>query len=311
VLGSGLMLSQVVYDRALIESACGAEAALYAERKHRGGRSGKQGASFEASYATYRIALAGCLACRGTSQDDVWFQGQTGGFIDDLAIVTVETTAFTQAKSGAASWTGGDHPLADDFRMQRQLDAAAGRRANYELVVSSDDHAAAMLKSRPDDLDDVVVTTFRCIGDNWLNLFTAHPELEEALDAISVRRPQRIVREQTFQAILGWWLHHGCRGSLRDMMLELAERPDALVRVPGPDYELPTDVVAALQGVASLSWSISGRHFAYAVGNLRGWAAFLCGSRPFSRFEQFIREQRPTEWKRVIEELRTEPDDAG
>jgi hypothetical protein len=251
------------------------------------------------------------VGCLGTSQEDVWFQGQTGGFVDDLATVTVQETAFAQAKSGVATWTGGDHPLADDFRMQRQLDAAAGRRANYELVVSSDDHADAMLKSRPDDLDGVAVTAFRCTADNWLNLFADHPELEEALDAISVRRPQRIVREQTFQAILGWWLHHGCRGSLRDMMLELAQRPDALVRVPGPNYELPTDVVVALQGVAGLSWSISGRHFAYAVGSLKGWAAFLCGSKPFRRFEQLMVEQRPVEWKRVVEELRTEPDDAG
>ena len=125
-------------------------------------------------------------------------QSQTGGFIDDLATVTARETILAQAKSGAAAWTGGDHPLADDFRMQRQLDAGAGRHATHELVVASDDHADAMRKTRPEDLNDVAVTAFRCMGDNWLGLFAAHPELEEALDVISIRRPQRIVREQTF-----------------------------------------------------------------------------------------------------------------
>jgi hypothetical protein len=179
------MLGAVEYDPALIESVCGAEAAAYAARKHRGGRSGQQGASFETAYATYRIALAGREASLDAkSQDDVWFQSQTGGFIDDLATVTACETALSQAKSGTAAWMGGDHPLADDFRMQRQLDVAAGCQVNYELVVSSEDHADAMRKARPQDLNDVAVTVFRCTGDNWLGLFSAHPELQEALDVI-------------------------------------------------------------------------------------------------------------------------------
>lgn len=304
------MLGPIHYDPASIERVCGAQAAAYAAHKHQGGRSNQQGASFETAFAAYQIALVGRQAClEPEACDDAWFQAQTGGFIDDLATVTVQATTLAQAKSGTASWTGGDHPLADDFRMQRELDREAGRPARYELVVASDERADAMRESRPGDLAEVKITAFRCEVDHWLDLFTSHPELREALDAISLRRPQTIVREQTFQLILGWWLHHGCRGSLLDMMSELAERPDALVRVPGPDYALPSEVVAALANVAGLVWAIKGRHFAYEVGNLKGWAAFLCGSEHFRRFEHFMLEQRPTEWKRVVEELRTEADD--
>jgi len=304
------MLGPIHYDPATIERACGVHAAAYAARKQRGGRSNQQGSSFETAYAAYRIALAGYRACQEPeAEDDIWFQAQTGGFIDDLAIVTAQDTALAQAKSGVVSWHAGDHPLADDFRLQRQLDQEAGRTARYELVVASDEYAGAMHASRPDDLADISVTAFRCDGKNWLDLFVAHPDLREALDAISLRRPQTIVREQTFQLILGWWLHHGCCGHLRAMMLELAERPDALVRVPGPDYALSAEVAAALANVVGLVWSISGRHFAYEVGNLKGWAAFLCGSDRFQRFERFMLEEHPTEWKRVVEELRTESDD--
>lgn len=40
----------------------------------------------------------------------------------------------------------------------------------------------------------------------------------------------------------------GFRGSL---MATLAERPDALVHIPGPDYRLPADVAAALSGASA------------------------------------------------------------
>lgn len=304
------MLGPVKHDPALIERVCGAAAAVYASRKQRGGQSGQKGVLFETAYASYRIALAGHRAClEEPSGTDVWFQSQTGGFVDDLAVVTGNETTLTQAKGGAVAWSSGDHPVADDFRMQRQLDAAAGRQASYELVVSSDAHVTAMTDTRPGDLEKVAVIPFRCTGQDWLGLFAAHPELEQALDTISIHPPRRIVREQTFQAIVGLWLHRGCRGSLLDLMTTLAERSDALVRIPGPDYQLPSDVAAALAGASDLTWSIKGRHFSYAVGSLTGWAAYLCGSEPFNRFERFMVEQTPTDWKPVVRELRREPGD--
>ena len=118
-----------------------------------------------------------------------------------------------------------------------------------------------------------------------------------------------MLSDLTFQAIVGLWLHRGCRVSLLDLMTTLAERPDALVRVPGPDYRLPADVAAALAGASGLTWSIKGRHFSYAVGSLTGWAAYLCGSELFNRFERFMVEQTPTDWKPVVRELRREPGD--
>lgn len=304
------MLGPILYDLDAIERACGAQAAAYAARKQQGGQSNQSGASFEIAYAANRMALAGGRACREPeSNEDVWFQAQTGGFVDDLAVVTAQKRTLTQARSGHAQWTGGDHPLEDDFRMQRQLDQQAGYPASYELVVASDEHAKLMRASRPDDLAEVEVNVFSYVNDHWLDLIGARPDLQEALDTISLRQPLPIHREQTFQLILGWWVHHGCRGSLRTMMLELAERPDALVRVPGPDYVLSGEVAAALANVPGFAWSIRGRSFFFQIGALKGWAAFLCGSDRFRRFERFMLEEHPTEWKRVVEELRTESDD--
>jgi hypothetical protein len=209
-------------------------------------------------------------------------------------------------RRAAVSWTAGEHPLATDFRLQDMLDKAENREAFYELVVSTDELRVVMEESRPSDLSGVDVTVFRGAGDDLLGLLGRQPELVEALDRISLRQPQDIVREQTFQAILGAWVHSGGKGRLKDILATIAARPDALVRVPGPDYELPAAVVEALQRVPGLRWRISGMHLSYEVGRLKGWAAYPCGSKMFREFERFLTDSGTKHWMDVVSALRRE-----
>ena len=163
----------------------------YAVNKRRGGLAGQQGWRFEVLYAAYRIAAEANRACiNNEAGEDVWFQDQVGGFIDDLAVVTERGAELSQAKSGAVSWTASEHPLATDFRLQDMLDKAEGREAFYELVVSTDEVRVVMEESRPSDLSGVDVTVFRGAGDDLLGLLGRQPELVEALDRISLRQPQ-------------------------------------------------------------------------------------------------------------------------
>jgi hypothetical protein len=99
----------------------------------------------------------------------------------------------------------------------------------------------------------------------------------KALDGLSLRAPQDIVREQTFEAILGAWVHSPGQACLAQILTDLAARPDALVRVPGPDFEVRADVAEVLRGVRGFTWKTVGMHLYYDVaGRLNGWAAFLC-----------------------------------
>lgn len=305
------MPGPIFYDPAAIRRLCGEEGAAYAGRKQRGGRAGQVGWRFEALYAAYRIALQARAEYQaGGTGRGVWFQDQVGGFVDDLAVVAGEAVTLSQAKSGQVGWNAGVHPLAEDFRLQALLDADAGRAASYELVVATDAAREAMLAGRPPGLGDVAVTAFRAAGPDIPALLAAHPELAEALDAVSLRKPSDIVREQTFQAVLGAWVHSEGDACLADLLDRLAGRPDALVRVPGPDHVLPERVVERLGAVRNLAWRVVGRHFWYeaggARGRLTGWAAHLCGTPGFERFERFLVEEQPTRWLDVVRELRRE-----
>lgn len=302
------MPPQFEYDADTIKRACGVDAAHYAKNKKRGGLASHGGLRFEVLYAAHRIAIEANMACSaGETAQDIWFQDQVGGFVDDLAVVAPSATTLSQVKSGTVSWTAGEHSLAEDFRLQGRLDRALCRPVSYELVVPTDDTAELMRKSRPSDLMPVAVTVFRAVGDDLQGLFRRQPELATALDGISLRPPQDIVREQTFEAILGAWVYSRGQGFLTQILRNLAARPDALVRVPGPNYELRADVAEALQSVRGFTWTTEGMHFRYGVGGrLSGWAAFLCDSESFRAFEDFLLESRPTRWTEVVSALRKE-----
>jgi hypothetical protein len=302
------MAGFVHYDASAIRQACGENGAVYAANKQRGGRAGENGWRFEVLYAAYRITLQMHAECEaGGTGSDILFQPQTGGFVDDLAVVRGRKITLSQAKSGQVSWGGGDHPLAEDFRLQAKLDASLGRSSSYELVVSTPSTGSSILASRPRDLEHVEVTTFRANGPDVLALLAHHAELAVALDGISLRKPAAIVREQTFQAVLGAWVHSPGGVCLADLIGQLASRPDALVRVPGPDYVLPEPVVECLLRVANFSWRVVGRHFEYTVrGGLSGWAAELCGTQGFARFERYLLDTQPTTWVAIVRELRRE-----
>src|ERR1700733_11468708 len=100
------MALQLEYDANSIKRVCGADAAQYAENKKRGGLASQRGLRFEILYAAHRIAVEGNMAClAGETVQDIWFQDQVGGFVDDLAVVAPSATTLSQVKSGAVSWT--------------------------------------------------------------------------------------------------------------------------------------------------------------------------------------------------------------
>ena len=164
-----------------ITAHCGADAAIYARNKNRGGRNNTQGASYEAQFGAMRAAEALADALRtGDDGRTTWLEEQRLCFVDDLIIDSPGNRRLSQLKSGAVSWSGGKHPVADDFRLQAKLDAALGVAASYELVVSDSDLRSALAADRPDDLTVDVVRFART--DDLDKLFDEHPHWEARTD---------------------------------------------------------------------------------------------------------------------------------
>ncbi|UEM21860.1 hypothetical protein JL100_003575 [Skermanella mucosa] len=283
-----------------IRRICGESAAAYARNKNRGGRSSAQGRDYELLYGTYRITMKAAKEVEAERfGDDIFFGDQLLCFVDDLVVQTAEGRVHSQLKSGGVWWNGGDHPVAEDFRLQKMLDDAIGAAPQYELVVSDADRRGALEDARPDDVAAVKVVMFSS-DKSFDALATAHPELVDALDCISARREHRAVsREQMFQLLLGAWTQSTGSVNLRNFINKAAAAPLALVAPMEPPYIMPEEAAEVLSAIAGFSFEIHRNQFSYRIRGLSGYAAYHCHTKWFSDFVQFLLAKRPG----TIEEL--------
>jgi hypothetical protein len=287
-----------VYSSEQIEAATGADGLAYARNKNRGGRSSAKGRDFEIAYGAYRIALAAASALRsGELGEGVSFRDQVMCFVDDFVELTPTSRTFAQLKSGVAHWGGGDHPLADDFRLQSALDRALGVEARYALVVGDEGRREALLASRPSDLADVEVLSFP-EGLDDRALIHRLRDLSEALSELSPREPEDVVREQVWRMLLGSW--HGSRGdqNLSDVVDAAAEGPGAVVSPMRPPYELSEAAKIALDNVPGFRFYVRRNFFVYEAlsGLQRGIADHHCHTPQFEAFVTKLIEDRPTDF---------------
>lgn len=287
-----------MYDSATIESTLGSDAANYAQNKNRGGRSSAKGRDFETSYGAYRIALAAAEAhAKGDDGTKVTFHDQVLCFVDDFITGRVTGRTLEQLKSGGASWNTGDHPLSDDFRMQRLLDAASGITAAYRLVVSNEAQRAALTASRPGDISEVDVLAFP-EGLSDVDLIAKLTDLSDALAALSPRPPERVAREQVWRMLLGTWIGSTGDQTLEALVNQAAHGPGGVVAPLKPPYAMPTDAKKVLDNVPGLRFYIHKNFFGYEWrdGMQRGVAEYHCHTVQFDSFVQALVRAAPTDF---------------
>jgi hypothetical protein len=285
-------LRMIEYPEDLVRKVCGAAAATYVANKSRGGRNNANGRDYEVMYGAFRIVLLAAEALRaGDRGSQTTVADQLRCFVDDLAIDSPAQRTLSQVKSGAASWTAGEHPVADDFRSQRRLDREIGLSPVYELVVADRDRQRVLLDSRPEDVEANV--TFFCDASKLCDLSREHPELLDALDELSARPPRSLVREQTFQTFVGAWFTSNGPVTLASVVNKASTGPDALIRPLGESYSLPANVAAALEAIPDFEFEIRRNHLWYGCKGLEGYAAYHCLSDGFREFERFVLERRP------------------
>jgi hypothetical protein len=289
-----------LYEKATIEAVLGAKAATYAGNKNRGGRNNAKGATYESYFAAARLAslMAQALAA-GNNGADTWVQEQQLCFIDDLIVDQPGERRFSQLKSGATtSWTGGDHPIGDDFRMQRSLDESLSINGAYELVVPTAEQRGALEADMP---ADVVADVVHFPAERDLSaLIEGDAELASALDAIAIWDPQASVRRKAFETLLAAWVTSPEKISLADFAVHAATGPGPVTTVLGPEYVLPDAVRDHLSTLPGLDFAIRKKHLYYRFGAFTGYSAFRTGTPAFTRFEEYVVTDRPGPFEVIV-----------
>lgn len=286
----------IVYSDANIEAVAGADGLHYAKNKNRGGRSSAKGRDFEIVYGAYRIALAAAEALQnGFPGTELAFHDQLLCFVDDFVSSGPDGRTLAQLKSGAANWSGGAHPLEDDFRMQASLDAACGVAARYELVVGTDAERDLLVASRPCDLSGVSVISFPgTLSD--IKLIQRLEDLADALAELSPRPSERVVREQVWRMIVGTWLSSRGDQTLQAIIDAAGHGPGAIVAPLRAPYEFPAEAKNALDNVDGLRFNIHKNFFVYEAlgGAMHGIADFHCYTPQFEAFVSDLMTSKPT-----------------
>jgi hypothetical protein len=287
-----------LYSEANITDVAGAGGLTYAKNKNRGGRSSAKGRDFEIVYGAFRIALEAAEAIKtGALGADISFHDQVCCFVDDFVTTRPTGRTFAQLKSGGASWTGGEHALADDFRLQAKLDSHCGVPASYELVVGDDARRTALIEAQPSDLSAVSVISFPGELPD-LELINELDALATALAELSPRSDERIVREQVWRMLMGTWQSSRGDKTLAEIINAAATGPGAIVAPMLPAYELPTPAKKALDKVGGLRFYVQKNFLTYEAlgGKQRGVADYHCHTPQFEAFMAELIEQQPTDF---------------
>lgn len=282
----------------------GVERLRYARNKHRGGQSGRKGTRYEDYFATYRIAEVAAEHANSDGEKPEWprIEGQAVGFVDDLVIVTVVDSQHSQCKNSAAiSWAGGEHPIADDFEMQRALAMATGKpNPTMELVVSDSALAEELRKSIPDKIGAYSSVRLFPYATTAHRLVLEDKGIQGTLSHLTrVENPELDELSAAFQAILLSWIETDAQCSMGELIDRARKQSPQLLRTfPVTDgvEHLRSEFVTALASVNNLKYSVKRGFFSWHSSGTSGTFEHECGSAEFARFQERVIKHAPSDF---------------
>lgn len=282
-----------MYTHDDIRLACGDAALAYSRNKNRGGRANASGASYEAVYATYKIALlAAAELMAGGDGSSIVLEDQVSGFIDDLMIEGVGKPRNSQLKDvKQLNWTSGDHPIEEDFKLQEKLDKYHGRKSAYELVVSSPSIQASLLRTKDKHLS---VKVRRFSGGTAAEVGLYHPALRAAISTISIRQPNAAAIEAVFNMLLGAWVTSPPRCTLRQIVCRIANQRDSLIAPLEPPYTLPNEIRHILGSIDIKQYGVRKNRFFCDFGPIVDYHPYHCYTQEFADFMADLRASPPS-----------------
>ena len=292
--------SAPINSSASIIACLGEAAAEYAQRKQRGGASGKKGTRYEDFFIAHKVAEI--AASHFTNPVTSWpfLGGQTRGFVDDAVLSSPQKTEYYQLKNvGNVSWTAGDHPISTDFQYQYTL-ATHERQADPRttLVMSSAAQVAAMQASMPNQISAHSSTVYFPYSDSLNRLVLENEALHEPLIALS---KSNAPTKDELVGVLGV-LIIGCmnnpEGASIDTILRSANScAPSLLRVEGLIDEpvtLRAQFVSILAQISGLTYDVSKGFFSWSGFGMTGVLPFSCRDPQFVQFQENVEQVAPT-----------------
>lgn len=276
----------------------------YLQRKHTGGNSGQKGTRYEDYFAVYKLAqLAPGIVEQGLI---VYFASQLLAFVDDLIIdVPTQPLQHYQLKNSTTiSWTGGSHPIKDDFAKQYTLNQSIhSRESRLFLVVSDQSLSAKLPKSMPPDIQAFSQVVYFPYKSSIVDLAAQVSEFYSALvylSAFETPEPDKI--EFVAQALLGAWLTISSNPiSGHDLLTQAQSQTPHYIRSFQLDFALDQDVEKILSSIEDFKYNLAKGflHWDYADGLQTGTPPFSIDTEEFRRLQERIKDCRPATFEEL------------
>jgi len=253
----------------------------YLKNKNKGGLNNSKGNTFENHFTIYKIARS---FNKFYKEDNLYFSSQMFAFVDDLVIEQYDEHKnngwFYQIKNvQTLDWSGGTHPLENDFINQRLVSERLGLPSSLGLVVSTDNVFEKLQSTQPDNLKHVELINFK--SANSIPSLIRDNELirKELIRMCAFENPPNFVLETLAAILLGSW------DSSDKKKVSLGEIIENCYRL-NPHYirGLENKISASLEklfaAIAGFTYKVEGGYIRWTFNNTdEGTLMFRIGSR--------------------------------
>jgi len=282
-----------------IEVCLGVDVAGYAARKNTGGSAGNKGTRYEDIYAAFRITYFASELIGG-SEEDPHVSSQIVGLVDDFRISTSKSTDYYQLKNKQqVTWSGGDHPIQDDFAHQFRLSSYLGETSpTTNLVVPCDVIRTTMEQNKPE-----AISAHSSVHHfPWLEtanrLILENQDLRAWLSIVSnVESPTYDVLEGAFSALLSASLAYPQGAQVSALLARASRMYPGQIRIGPPEMNwmefLRSDFKGVIDLIPELSYVATRGYFRWEALNMSGVFSYPIGSAEFSAFQESVVLRNP------------------
>lgn len=281
----------------------GPELFKYLKKKNRGGRNNAKGNTFENHFAMERIANHFARISDEKATEHIYFSSQLRQFIDDLIIEERPKKYFEyyQLKDVKnMSWNDKEHPVADDFRMQKTICDSDNVTCHLELAVSDEQLASMLVDSMDADVMRYVKVTHFPSGRSVSQLLTKNEQVKKSLTAMCAFPNPHSDQLDTLGAIvIGAWTASTQEQISLSSILQTCNKMNPNF-IKGFQNTVSSDLEDTLRLIPAFSFQLEGGYIRWQYNKQdTGIVAYKIGSDEFKQWQSNVISKKPTTFDQI------------